>query len=48
MSPHPEKVEALKNIAAPTNQTELRSFLGMTTFSAQFIPDYATKPAALT
>ena len=42
ISPDPEKVEALKHVTAPRNKKELRSFLGMTNYSAQFIPNYAT------
>ena len=41
ITPDPEKVTALNAMIPPTNVTELRSFLGMTNYSAPFIPDYA-------
>ena len=41
MSPDPEKICALEAMTPPANATEVRSFLGMTNFSAPFIPDYA-------
>ena len=47
MEPNPEKVEALKNAEPPTNVTELKSFLGMTNYSNQFIKNYAHKTAKL-
>ena len=40
--PDPDKVKAIQHVSAPTNVAQLRSFLGMTNYSAQFIPDYAT------
>ena len=40
--PDPDKVKAIQHISAPSNVAQLRSFLGMTNYSAQFIPDYAT------
>lgn len=36
-----KKVEAIKNIAAPKNIRQLRSFLGMVNFYRQFIPNCA-------
>ena len=42
ISPDPEKVEALQQLQAPQNLAELRSFLGMANYSAQFIHNYAT------
>ena len=39
--PHPEKVAALKQAEPPTDKRELRSFLGMTNFTSQFMPNYA-------
>ena len=42
ISPDPNKVDALQNLRAPTNQTQLRSFLGMTNYSSQFIQNYST------
>ena len=47
ISPDPEKVEALQQLDAPKNQAELRSFLGMANYSAQFIHNYATLAAPL-
>jgi len=38
----PDKVKAIQHLSAPTNVAQLRSFLGMTNYSAQFIPHYAT------
>ncbi|XP_028418120.1 uncharacterized protein K02A2.6-like [Dendronephthya gigantea] len=40
--PDPEKVKAIQHLSPPKNVAQLRSFLGMTNYSAQFIPDYAT------
>ena len=42
ISPDPDKVDALQNLRALTNQTQLRSFLGMTNYSSQFIQNYST------
>ena len=42
VSPDPDKVDALQNLRAPTNQTQLRSFLGMTNYSSQFIQNNST------
>ena len=42
IGPDPDKVDALQNLRAPTNQTQLRSFLGMTNYSSQFIQNYST------
>ena len=47
ISPDPEKVEALQHLSAPSNQAELRSFLGMANYSSQFIHNYATIAAPL-
>ncbi len=47
ISPDPEKVEALQHISAPSNQAELRSFLGTANYSSQFIHNYATIAAPL-
>ena len=41
VSPDPAKVEALRNAKAPASKRELKSFLGMTNFSANFIPKYS-------
>ena len=45
--PDPNKVEALKLAEPPKSQTEMRSFLGMNNYCAQFIPGYATITAPL-
>ena len=37
-----KKVAAVVNLPNPTNQSEVRSLLGMTNFVSRFIPDYAT------
>ena len=42
ISPDPKKVQAIKEAAKPANQSELRSFLGMTNYSSRFIPDYVS------
>ena len=47
IGPDPEKVEALQHVSPPTNQAELRSFLGMANYSAPFIYNYATLAAPL-
>ena len=40
--PDPEKVNSLRNADAPKDKSELRSFLGMSNFSARFIKNYST------
>ena len=47
ISPDPKKVEDIVNLQAPTNASEVRSFLGMVNYYARFIPDYATKTEPL-
>ena len=42
-----EKIEAISNARAPTNITEVRSFLGLVTFYGKFIPNLATIAAPL-
>lgn len=42
ISPSNQKVEAVKQMPEPTNVTEMRSFLGMTSYSSRFIQNYAT------
>ena len=37
----PDKVSAITSIPAPQDATGVRSFLGMTNYFRQFIPDYA-------
>ena len=41
IAPDPQKVVAIKNAPAPTNSTGVRSFLGMTTYCARFIPKFS-------
>jgi hypothetical protein len=38
----PQTVEAVKQMLEPTNVTEMRSFLGMTSYSSRFTRNYAT------
>ena len=47
VSPTNEKVSAIKEADAPRNVSELRSFLGMLTYSSRFIRDFATLTAPL-
>ena len=47
ISPDPEKVQSLKNAQAPSNQQELRSFIGMYTYFSRFIVNYSSKTAPL-
>ena len=42
LSPTEDKVEAVKNAPAPTNLTELKSFLGLLNYYCTFLPDIAT------
>lgn len=44
----PEKTKAIANMRPPTRVTEVRSFLGMTGYYRQTIPDYAHIAAPLT
>ena len=37
-----EKVRAVRETEPPTNAAELRSFLGLTSFSSRFLPNFAT------
>ena len=36
--PSEEKIKAIQDMPIPTNQAELRSFLGMVTYFSQFFP----------
>ena len=40
LSPDKSKVESIVSLKHPTNQKELRSFLGMITYCAKFIPNF--------
>ena len=42
VGPTEEKVKAIRETEAPTNVAELRSFLGLVSFSSRFLPDFAT------
>ena len=42
MRPTKEKVRAVRETEPPTNVAELRSFLGLTSFSSIFLPNFAT------
>ena len=46
VSPDPNRIDAISALKSPTNVKELRSFLGMVTYCARFLPDFAsiTKP----
>uniref|UniRef100_A0A3B3D388 ribonuclease H n=1 Tax=Oryzias melastigma TaxID=30732 RepID=A0A3B3D388_ORYME len=48
VQPQVGRVQGLKEIAAPTNLKELRSFLGVCNYSRQFIEDYADIAKPLT
>ena len=41
LRPDPEKVKAIRELGAPGDKTEVRSFLGMTGYYRQCIPEYA-------
>ena len=43
VSPVPEKIEAIKQMKAPTNTSELKSFLGILNYYRKFMRDPATK-----
>ncbi|GFX81752.1 retrovirus-related Pol polyprotein from transposon 17.6 [Trichonephila clavipes] len=41
-SPDPGKVESIKNISVPTTKKEIRSFLGLTSYYREYIPNFAS------
>ena len=45
--PDPEKVKAVEDWKEPTNQTQVRAFLGLTTYFKRFIKGYAKIAAPL-
>ncbi|XP_064552259.1 LOW QUALITY PROTEIN: uncharacterized protein LOC135438069 [Drosophila montana] len=44
----PERVEAIRNLRAPTNCKELRQCLGMASWYRRFVPNFATQVQPLT
>lgn len=46
--PDPEKISAIKNIVAPVNLKELKSFLGLASYYRRFIQDFAKIAKPLT
>ncbi|KAK9525318.1 hypothetical protein VZT92_015149 [Zoarces viviparus] len=48
IEPLAERIQAIRNIKAPTSVSELRSFLGVCNYSRQFIEDYADIARPLT
>ena len=47
VSPDPEKVDAIHEAARPTSAQEVRSLLGMASYSSRFIPNLSTITAPL-
>ena len=47
MTPDPKKVEALQMTEAPSNASEVRSFLSSVAFCSRYIPNFATITAPL-
>jgi hypothetical protein len=42
IKPDPSKLKAVEGFPVPTNLTEVRSFLGLTTYYHRFVPSYST------
>jgi hypothetical protein len=42
IKPDPSKLKAVEEFSVPTNLTEVRSFLGLTTYYHRFVPSYST------
>ena len=47
IQPSPKKVESLQQSIQPRDKKELQSFLGLATYVAKFIPNYANVTASL-
>ncbi|GFW36348.1 retrovirus-related Pol polyprotein from transposon 17.6 [Trichonephila clavipes] len=47
-SPDPGKVESIKNISVPTTKKKIRSFLGLTSYYREYIPNFASLVLPLT
>ncbi|GFY17186.1 retrovirus-related Pol polyprotein from transposon opus [Trichonephila clavipes] len=47
-SPDPGKVESIKNISVPVTKKEIRSFLGLTSYYREYIPNFASLVLPLT
>ena len=47
IAPQKSRVEAIQNMKAPSNATEVRSILGMVNFCNEYIKDYSTITAPL-
>jgi len=43
LHPLPDKLEAIKLVPTPTNVSELKSYLGLSTFYEKYIPNMSTQ-----